>query len=74
MAKLYFSKSQISQSEGLDERLSRLVGEGIERREKQSNFRSLYDIEILSVAVYYRKNWHYDSASQELGKQSHDQS
>ena len=65
MAKVYFTKPEISQYQGLSEMLINLVEEGIERREKQRSFQSLYDIEVVSVTIYYRKNWHYNDLSQE---------
>ena len=61
MAKLYFNKSDVSQHQGLEEKILELVEKGMERLERQASFRSLYQIEILGVTVYYRKNWSYDS-------------
>ena len=68
MAKLYFDKSGISQRQGLDEMLLSLVEKGMARLEKQGSFRSFYDIEIIGITVYYRKNWHYNGQSQEENK------
>jgi len=59
MAKLYFNESEIAQNEGLNERLVALVEGGLARHEKQGSFRSLYEIEITGVAVYYRRTWRY---------------
>ena len=67
MAKLYFDKSDISQHQGLHEELLGLVERGMERLEEQRSFRSLYDVEITGVAVYYRKNWRYNGLSQKSG-------
>ena len=64
MAKLYFDKSAISQHEGLEKGLSDLVESGMARVEKQGSFRSLYDIQISGVTVYYAKRWHYDGMSE----------
>jgi len=61
MAKLYFNKTEISQHQGLYEMLMSLVENGIAQHEKQSSFRSLYDIEIIGVMVYYKKDWRYNS-------------
>ncbi len=64
MAKLYFDKSVVSQHEGLEKGLSDLVESGMAKVEKQGSFRSLYDIHITGVTVYYEKRWHYDSVSE----------
>ena len=60
MAKLYFDKSEISQHQGLDGELLSLVEKGIARLEKQGSFRSFYEIEIMGITVYYKKNWRYN--------------
>ena len=59
MAKLYFNESEIAQQEGLNERLVALVEDGLARHEKQGSFRSLYEIEITGVAIYYKRMWRY---------------
>lgn len=64
MPKLYFSKSAILQHEGLSEKLLELVERGVARAEKQASFRSLYDIEIMGIAIYYKKEWRYEVPSQ----------
>ncbi len=64
MAKLYFDRSKVAQHQVLDEELLSLVEQGIARLERQGSFRSFYDIEIMGVAVYYRKNWRYEGISQ----------
>ena len=64
MAKLYFDRSAISQHEGLEEGLSGLVESGMAQVEKQGSFRSLYDIQIKGITVYYEKRWHYDGMSE----------
>jgi hypothetical protein len=68
MAKLYFTKSDISQCQELDEKLLNIVEHGIARLEKQGSFRSFYDIEIMGVTIYYRKNWRYDRLSQKVNQ------
>ena len=59
MAKLYFNESEIAQHEGLSQRLVALVEDGLARHEKQGSFRSLYEIEITGVAIYYKRMWRY---------------
>ena len=69
MAKLYFNNSEISQHQGLGEKLTKLVEAGVERQENQRSFRAFYDLEILGIAVYYRKNWHYNHLPQREDKE-----
>ena len=64
MAKLYFNGKEVVQNQVLNEELLNLVEQGMARLEKQGTFRSLYDIEIMGVAVYYRKNWRYENVPQ----------
>jgi len=64
MAKLYFNKLEVSRYQELNEKLLNIVEQGIARLERQGTFRSLYDIEIVGVAVYYRKKWRCDTQSQ----------
>ena len=64
MAKLYFDKSEISQYQGLNQGLLEIVEKGMMRLEKQGSFRALYDLEIVGITVYYRKNWRYSDLSQ----------
>lgn len=64
MAKLYFDKSEVVERQPLSEELLKLVERGITRVEQQRSFQSLYDIEIMGVAVYYRKNWRYDRVAE----------
>ena len=68
MAKLHFKREEIVQKNMLDGELLELVERGIEKHEKQRSFRSLYDLEIMGVTVYYRKNWRYDRVAQEEAK------
>ena len=65
MAKLYFRGEEIVRSNILNGELLELVERGIEEHEKQRNFRSLYDLEIMGFTIYYRKNWRYDRVAQE---------
>lgn len=64
MAKLYFKGSEVVQNQVLSEELLKLIERGIARTEKQASFRSLYDIEITGVAVYYNKKWCYEKLIQ----------
>ena len=64
MAKLYFKGSEILQNQALSEELLELIEQGIARTEKQGSFRSLYDIEISGIAVYYNKRWCYEKLLQ----------
>ena len=68
MAKLYFDKLRVTQNEALSKELLELIEQGIARVEKQASFRSFYDIEIMGIAVYFRKNWRYEGVSQEQAK------
>ncbi len=68
MAKLYFDKSRVTQNEALSKELLDLIEQGIARVERQASFRSFYNIEIMGVAVYFRKNWCYESVSHEQAK------
>lgn len=65
MAKLYFKGPEVTQHQELDKELLELVEDGMTKREKQASFRSFYDLEIVGVTVYYRKNWRYEGVSQE---------
>ena len=64
MAKLYFKGDEVNHNQLLGEELLNLIEKGIAKAEKQGIFRSLYDIEIMGVAIYYRKNWRYDGVDQ----------
>ena len=64
MSKLYFDKLAISRDPELKERLLALVESGIAKTEKQGSFRSLYDIEIAGVTIYYQKSWHFNDSTQ----------
>ena len=64
MSKLYFDKSAILRDQELRERLLALVESGIAKTERQGSFRSLYDIEIAGVTIYYQKNWHFNGSTQ----------
>jgi hypothetical protein len=68
MAKLYFKGSEISRNQTLDQELLNLLEQGIAKAEKQGTFRSLYDIEIMGVAVYYRKNWRYEGLTRQADR------
>ncbi len=68
MAKLYFDKLRVTQNEALNKELLDLIEQGIARVEKQASFRSFYDIEIMGISVYFRKNWRYEGISQEQVK------
>ena len=68
MAKLYFKGSEISRNQTLDQELLNILEQGIAKAEKQGTFRSLYDIEIMGIAVYYRKNWRYDSLTRQADR------
>ena len=65
MAKLYFNGSKLNRHQTLSKELLDVVEQGIAQTEKQGIFRALYDIEIVGVTVYYRKNWRYDKLSRE---------
>jgi len=65
MAKLYFKGPEVTQHQELDKELLELVEEGMAQREKQGSFRSFYDLEIMGVTIYYKKNWRYENLSQE---------
>lgn len=65
MPKLYLNKSAIVKNQIIDEKLLNLVEQEIARNERQSVFRSLYDLEIMGVVVYYRKNWRYKTLAQD---------
>jgi hypothetical protein len=60
MAKLYFKGSEVAQNQVLSGELLNLIEQGIARTEKQASFRSLYDIEITGIALYYNKKWCYE--------------
>ena len=60
MAKLYFKGSEVAQNQVLSGELLNLIEQGIARTEKQGSFRSLYDIEITGIALYYNKKWCYE--------------
>ena len=64
MGKLYLDRLEIPKHAGLSKSLLNLVELGIPKLEEQSIFRSLYDIEIMGVTIYYRKKWHYDRQSE----------
>ena len=64
MGKLYFKGSEVAQNQELNEDLLNLVEQGMARSKEQLTFRSLYDIEIMGIVVYYRKNWSYESKIQ----------
>ncbi len=65
MAKLYFKGPEVTQRQELDKELMKLVEQGLAQREKQGSFRSFYDLEIMGITIYYRKNWRYEGLSQE---------
>ncbi|MBD3181800.1 hypothetical protein GF312_05885 [Candidatus Poribacteria bacterium] len=65
MSKLYFNKASISPNHRLLNILISLVEKGIAKIERQHSFRELYDIEILGITIYYRKNWRYDKSNDE---------
>lgn len=65
MAKLYFKGPEVTQRQELGKKLLELVDQGIAKREKQGSFRSFYDLEIMGITIYYRKNWRYEGLSQE---------
>lgn len=68
MAKLYFDKSEISQYRELNQGLLEIVEKGMVRLEKQGSFRTLYDLEIVGITVYYKKDWRYNDLPQkEIG-------
>jgi hypothetical protein len=60
MGKLYLKNSEVAGKQILNEELLSLV----EGSEKQKIFRSLYDIEIMGIVVYYKKNWCYENLAQ----------
>ena len=68
MAKLYLDRSKVAQNEAFSKELLELIEQGIARVEKQASFRSFYDIEIMGISVYFRKNWRYEGVSQEQAK------
>ncbi|MFC1715455.1 hypothetical protein ACFL6S_17430 [Candidatus Poribacteria bacterium] len=68
MAKLYFKGPEVTQHQELDKELLKLVEQGMTQREKQGSFRSFYDLEIMGITVYYKKNWRYEGLSQEEAK------
>ena len=68
MAKLYLDKLKVAQNEEFSKELLELIEQGIARVEKQASFRSFYDIEIMGISVYFRKNWRYEGVSQEQAK------
>ncbi len=65
MAKLYFKGPEVTQHQELDKELLKLVEQGMTQREKQGSFRSFYDLEIMGITIYYKKNWRYEGLSQE---------
>ena len=65
MAKLYFKGPEVTQHQELDKELLELVEDGMTKREKQASFRSFYDLEIMGITIYYKKNWRYENLSQE---------
>ncbi len=65
MAKLYFKGPEVTQHQELDKELLKFVEQGMTQREKQGSFRSFYDLEIMGITIYYRKNWRYEGLSQE---------
>jgi hypothetical protein len=65
MAKLYLEREEIIQNNILGKELMELLERGIEKHEKQRSFRSLYDLEIMGVTIYFRKRWRYDRVHQE---------
>ena len=65
MAKLYFKGPEVTQHQELDKELLKLVEQGMTQREKQGSFRSFYDLEVMGITIYYKKNWRYEGISQE---------
>ena len=65
MAKLYFKGPEVTQHQELDKELLKLVEQGMTQREKQGSFRSFYDLEIMGITIYYKKNWRYEGLPQE---------
>ena len=65
MSKLYLNKQDIPKHEGLSEKLLNTIELGIPQNERQQIFRSLYDIEITGIVIYYKKNWRFDGQSRE---------
>ncbi len=65
MAKLYFKGPEVTQHQELDKELLKLVEQGMTQRERQGSFRSFYDLEIMGITIYYKKNWRYEGVSQE---------
>jgi len=61
MGKIYIKNPDVNKNKSLNDELMKIV----ERNEKQKIFPSLYDIEIMGVAVYYKKNWRYEVLSQD---------
>lgn len=57
MGKLYIKNPDVNKNKILNNELIKIV----ERNEKQKIFPSLYDIEIMGVVVYYKKNWRYEA-------------
>ena len=65
MGKLYFKGPEVAQRDELGKELMELIELGMAQREKQGSFRSFYDLEIMGITVYYKKNWRYEGISQE---------
>ncbi len=65
MGKLYIKNAEVTQHKLLKEEILSLVEQLLAKNEKQSIFRSLYDLEIMGVAIYYRKNWRYEGLTQD---------
>jgi len=61
MGKIYIKNPDVNKNKSLNDELMKIV----ERNEKQKIFPSLYDIEIMGVVVYYKKNWRYEVLSQD---------
>lgn len=74
MAKLYFKGSDVAEYQELNKDLLDLIEHGMTETEKQRSFRSFYDIEVMGVAVYYKKNWRYERVTQEDIKKAAGQS